>query len=128
MWLFTRYGFYSAVCARRGNGEPGQPLDPARVMVRARLRDHLEALKARFPDLVGDCPVVASAGTDYAWRLFVDKGTWARVVSELADDIEYGNFKSAVASHQGAGGATYAHALSDVWEVMSDVQASDRRR
>ena len=32
MWLFTKYGFYSAVCARRGAGE-GQPLDSTRVMV-----------------------------------------------------------------------------------------------
>lgn len=128
MWLFTKYGFYSAVCARRGNGEPGQPLDPTRVMVRARLREHLEVLKARFPELLGDCPIVASAGTDYACRIFVDKAAWSRIVADLADDIDYGNFKSAVGRHQGADGATYTHALSDVWRVMYDVQMGNGER
>jgi len=38
MWLFTKHGFFSAVCARQGNGEHGQPVDPGRIMVRARGR------------------------------------------------------------------------------------------
>lgn len=126
MWLFTKYGFYSAVCARRGTGEPGQPLDPSRVMVRARLPEHLEALKARFPDVLGDSPVVESADTDYACRIFVDTAAWARVVSDLANDIDYGNFKSAVARHQGAN--AYEHALHEVWSAMHDVQSGRRAR
>ena len=47
MWLFTKYGFFSAVCARQGSGHHGQPVDLNRIMVRARLRTHLEALKDR---------------------------------------------------------------------------------
>jgi len=27
MWIFTRYGFFSAVCARQGDGGHGQPVD-----------------------------------------------------------------------------------------------------
>jgi len=27
MWLFTRYGFFSAVSARQGGGSHGQPVD-----------------------------------------------------------------------------------------------------
>ena len=53
MWLFTKHGFFSAVCARQGSGKHGQPVDPGRIMVRARVRGHPEALKARFPDLLG---------------------------------------------------------------------------
>ena len=59
MWLFTKHGFYSAVCARQGDGSHGQPVDPDRIMVRARVRDHLEALKERFSDLLADSEIPA---------------------------------------------------------------------
>jgi hypothetical protein len=26
MWIFTKHGFFSAVCARQGKGEHGQPI------------------------------------------------------------------------------------------------------
>jgi hypothetical protein len=29
MWLFTKYGFFSIVCARQGDGKQGQPIDTA---------------------------------------------------------------------------------------------------
>lgn len=122
MWLFTKYGFYSAVCARKGNGRHGQPVDPDRIMVRARVRGHLDALKERFPNQLGACPVQESSSTDYAFRLFVDKPTWAQVLAALAEDTDYDNFKSEVARHQGRAGADYEHALHDVWSVMYKLQ------
>jgi len=122
MWVFTKYGFYSVVCARQGDGGHGRPVDVSRVMVRARVREHLDALKARFPDLVGDCDIQEFAGSDYACRIFVHKSTWNTVISLLADDIDYDNFKSEVARHQGAAGAAYEHALHDVWAVMNQLQ------
>jgi hypothetical protein len=122
MWLFTKHGFFSAVCARQGNGKHGQPVDPGRIMVRARVRGHLEALKARFPDRLGSCEIVDSDGTDYAYRLFVAKPAWRQVVAELAEETDYDNFKSEVARHQGKAGAAYEHALHDVWSVMNRLQ------
>lgn len=122
MWVFTRYGFFSAVCARQGNGERGRPVDPDRIMVRARVRGHLEALKERFPDQLGPCEIQEFAGTDYAYRLFVAKPSWAAVLSELATEIDYDNFKSEVAHHQGKAGKTYEHALHGVWSVMYQLQ------
>ncbi len=69
MWLFTKYGFYSAVCARTMNDAgPGQG-DRDRIVVRARVRRHLEALRSRFPGELADSPVVDDEGTDYAHRL-----------------------------------------------------------
>ena len=91
MWLFTKHGFYSAVCARHGNGKHGQPVDPNRIMVRARLRSHLEALKDRFPDLLGECDIREFVGTDYAYRIFVDKATWTQVMAGLSDELDYDN-------------------------------------
>ena len=122
MWIFTKYGFFSAVCARQGNGKHGQPVDLEPIMVRARLRSHLEALKKRFTDLLGEYEVQEFAGTDYAYRLFVQKSTWTKVLAGLADETDYDNFKSEVAQHQGKAGADYEDSLHDVWSVMYKLQ------
>jgi hypothetical protein len=122
MWLFTKYGFYSAVCARQGDGGHGQPVDPNRIMVRARLRKHLEALKGQFPDLLGGSEIKEFAGTDYAFRIFVDKPVWSQVLVDLTEDMDYDNFKSEVARFQGRDGADYEHSLHEVWSVMYTLQ------
>jgi hypothetical protein len=122
MWLFTKHGFYSAVCARQGNGKHGQPVDLKRIMVRARVRGHLEALKMRFPDVLGQCDIEEFAGTDYAFRMFVAKSVWSQIVSALAEETDYDNFKSEVARHQGRAGAAYERSLHDVWSVMHRLQ------
>jgi hypothetical protein len=31
LWIFTKHGFFSAVCARQSNGEQGQPVDLERI-------------------------------------------------------------------------------------------------
>ena len=122
MWIFTKHGFFSAVCARQGDGKHGQPVDPDRIMVRGRMRSHLEALKERFPDLLGQCEIREFAGTDYAYRLFVDKPVWSQVLAGLAEETDYDNFKSEVARHQGRAGAAYEHSLHEVWSVMNRLQ------
>ena len=122
MWLFTKHGFFSAVCARQGNGEYGTPVDPNRIMVRARLSQHLENLKRRFPELLGELEIKQYTGSDYACRIFVPKSVWAKVVEALAEETDYDNFKSEVAQFQGPLGKKYEHSLHEVWSVMHDLQ------
>jgi hypothetical protein len=122
MWIFTKYGFFSIVCARRGNGRYAQLVDPERIMVRARVRGHLEALQKRFPDLLAESVILDSVGTDYAHRLFVPKAVWARAMSALTEEIDYDNFKSKVARHHSGVGLDYEHSLHDVWSVMHRLQ------
>ena len=122
MWIFTKHGFFSAVCARQGDGKHSQPVDPDRIMVRARVRGHLEALKKRFPELLDESDIQESAGTDYAYRLFVQKSAWMQVLARLAEETDYDNFKSEVARHQGRAGAAYEHSLHEVWSVMHRLQ------
>ena len=122
MWIFTKHGFYSAVCARRGSGKQGQPVDPESIMVRTRLRSHLTALQDRFPEFIGACEIKEFVGTDYAFRLFVPKSVWKQVLAALAEETDYDNFKSEVARHQGKAGAAYEHSLHEVWKVMNRLQ------
>lgn len=122
MWVFCKYGFFSAVCARQGDGSHGQPVDPDRMMIRARQREHLEALVQRFPKLLQDADIQEFPGTDYAYRIFMPKATWTQVLAHLGEDTDYDNFKSEVARFQGSAGIDYEHALHDVWGVMYDLQ------
>jgi hypothetical protein len=122
MWIFTKHGFFSAVCARQGDGKPGQLVDLDRIMVRARVRSHLEALKNHFPVLLGECEIQETAGNEYAFRLFVQKSAWTQVLAGLAEETDYDNFKSEVAQHQGRAGAAYENSLHEVWSVMHRLQ------
>jgi hypothetical protein len=122
MWIFTKYGFFSAVCARQGDGKHGQPVDSDRIMVRGRIRSHLDALKKRFPDLLDQSEIREFAGTDYGYRLFVEKQVWSQVLAGLAEETDYDNFKSEVVRHQGSAGAAYEHSLHEVWSVMNRLQ------
>jgi hypothetical protein len=92
------------------------------IMIRARVRGHLEALKKRFPDLLGQCDIQEFAGTDYAFRIFVVKMVWSQMLSGLAEETDYDNFKSEVARHQGRVGAAYERSLHEVWSVMHRLQ------
>jgi hypothetical protein len=122
MWIFTKHGFYSVVCARQGDGQHGQPADPNRLMVRARVRKHLEALKGQFSDLLNACEVKEFAGTEYAFRIFVDKPVWNQVLARLNEEIDYDNFKSGVGHFQGKNGAAYERSLHEVWSVIHRFQ------
>ena len=126
MWLFTKHGFFSAVCARQGGGEYDSPVDHDRIMVRARLRQHLEALQREFPDLLTDIAIHDSSHTDYAHRMFMPTDVWVKVLGRLGEEVGYDNFKSEVAQHLGREGATYEHALHDVWEVMYRLQQHEQ--
>jgi hypothetical protein len=122
MWLFTKYGFFSAVCARQGDGRHGQPVDADRIMVRARLRRHLDALKDRFTALLGGCEIKEFPGSDYAYRIFVEKSVWSQVLVGLNEELDYDNFKAEVADFQGRDGAAYEYSLHEVWSVMHKLQ------
>jgi len=59
----------------------------------------------------------------YAYRLFLPKSVWTQVLAGLSEEIDYDNFKSEVAQHQGKAGAAYEHSLHDVWSVIYGLQS-----
>ena len=116
MWLFTRFGFFSAVCARVGDGKKSRAVDPTRMMIRARDRQHLENLIEAFPLELLDAEIhqrkPGSTG-DYVCRIFVPKSVWVEVVTSMVEAQNYDNFKVAC-SHSKADGA-YLNLLHKVW-------------
>jgi hypothetical protein len=117
MWIFCVEGFYSIACAQKPDGS----IDPEMVMIRARSKPHLQNLLARFPALSG-AKIVALPNRDYRYRLIVPKPVWVGVLSELANEQCWSNFKNEAAKRRGKAGAEYVSALHEVWRVMHGLQ------
>src|SRR5262245_28238814 len=107
MWLLTTQGFYSVVAHRR---------DPQRLIVRARLREDLEALREQIPAL----RVYSDRDADYRWRALVTRAEWVAAVAELATELDYDNFKRAVAERQGRDRQRLYHR---VWATLRELQS-----
>ena len=112
MWVFTPYGFFSAVEDRD---------DSERVLVRARVREHLAALislhKAIIKRQLFVSDIVETPSADYPFRLYVPKGLWAKLTAAMALEIDYDNFKSACPA------GDYHDALISVWYAMRRMQS-----
>lgn len=106
MWLMTKHGFYSIVCAHDEMGAPHKKL----MMIRARKKEHLERLKERF-GLPGG--VVENTGTDYSYRIIIERAVVVPLVARLMDEVDYSNFKNAAAD--AANDDRYDMFLHSVW-------------
>lgn len=124
MWLFTKYGFYSVVNARRVDGEHLGTVDPDRVVVRGRLLLHVESLKNRFHELLGSYAIEETTTASYAYRMFLPKEIWVEVLQALAEEMAYDGFTSEVAKFQRQAGKDYLKMLEEVWQVTCQNQTS----
>lgn len=110
MWVFTTDGFYSAVAHRE---------DKTMLMVRCRKEADAKALAKRLTAVTDEPHVLATPEADYAWRLVVPRLAWSWYLWQFAADLDYPNFKNAVAERQGWERADIYH---DVWQVMWEYQ------
>lgn len=127
MWVFTKHGFISAVCGRierPGGKGRSYEVDPSVILLRARQRAHLEEILAEYASLFPDGvpPVKESATNDYRFRAVLPKSTFVLLMTALANDVDYGNFKSEVAARQGK--SMYEQALHSIWSIMYRVQTA----
>jgi hypothetical protein len=96
-----------------------------RFQVRARVKEHLEALKGRFSEL-SEVEIVELPQRDYAYRIYVPKETWVKVMAALTEEVDYNNFKDKVGEVKGHEVA-YHQALMDVWWTMYRLQEKGER-
>ena len=80
MWFCFNDGFVSAVENSK---------DKSQFVVRARRRKHLE-------DNFKGYEIGVNQGTDYKYRIFIDKKEFAKIVNEKIMNINYDNFKNSV--------------------------------
>ncbi len=119
MWIALIPGFVSISCGRHLD-QPGKPVDVGTLMLRARLRLHLERLQQRHPDLLGGKVIQESESADYRFRIVAPKAVVAALVSREVLAIEYANFKSEVFAVEGR--SPYEVALHRVWSDFLPLQ------
>lgn len=119
MWIQSTAGAFSLVLADT-SPESGIP-DPDTVMIRARLRTHLELLQAEHTALAGLSILRSDPSHDYRWRLIVPKKVAAKVVADLVLGIDYRNFKDACSGRQELC-SDYLTAVSQVWGSLRRMQ------
>lgn len=107
MWICTTDGFMSAV---------EDPKQPGVLKVRSRRK---EVLQKYFRSAV----IVETHHTDYRFRVFVDKKTFADLMHKLVMDIDYDNFKAATKKKD----PELAHLYGDMWLQHWRYQQDDPR-
>jgi 8-oxo-dGTP pyrophosphatase MutT (NUDIX family) len=110
MWLISPVGFFSVV--RKTTDILGGTLT-----VRSRVRGDLEQLKVRCLPELG--VITESATNDYRFRAVASQAAVAQAMSHLVLDLDYPNFKDAVAQRQGRARADLYH---EVWSVLCDLE------
>lgn len=103
MWLFTRRGFFSVVEAHD---------DPGSLQIRARDRSHLEGLQL-------GAEIVHSTAADYPYRVILPRGVAVDVISALAQEIDYRNFKNVIDGEHGRR-SWFAESCHEIWGVLWD--------
>lgn len=114
MWLMTKQGFYSSV-AHRGN--------PDIMLIRTRAREDLEALEAQLPG-VSD-RIYSDQMADYLYRVELTRGEWVMVLARISGEVDYDNFKSAVAREMGS---ERAHVYHRCWDALTRIERGFARR
>lgn len=119
MWITSVVGTFSVVQA---GPEPGKrPSAPRKLMVRARVRRHLELLQRDHPSLRRYPIIKSEPGRDYKWRIIVPRTTFAKVMAALVSSIAYGNFKGSCEASPNLD-RDYVDALHSVWAVFRKLQ------
>jgi hypothetical protein len=108
MWIFTLDGYFSAVQDKS---------DDRQIVVRSRIKADLERFldRAYAPEPTIRPEILTGIGTDYAHRVFVPKWVWVEYVTEMAEEIDYSNFKAAAVP---ANDRDRSHAYYSVWNVL----------
>jgi hypothetical protein len=90
--------------------------------VRARMREHLEALQNRFSGSALRVPIQHTDLRDYAWRISVPLTSWAKVVNTLVLEQTWSNFKSEAQRYgqeQHMPG-NYTDLLHEIWALVAN--------
>lgn len=112
MWIMTTIGFYSAVQHRYNHDD---------LLIRARSKADLLALEALAAGRFGGVGPIDTTltGADYPHRMVISKATWKALLELLTDDVDYDNFKTAVAN---AGHPERANTYHNVWQTLLAVE------
>jgi hypothetical protein len=116
MWIACVDGFFSTVIDK---------MDPGRMLIRARCEKDIKNLYDRYRKV---CPSMGKPTSDdsrdYRYRLSVSKRDWVKLAAELASEVDYPNFKSAV--HDRPDQENKSQPYLEIWSIMHALQLDER--
>jgi hypothetical protein len=115
MWIVTTFGFYSVV-------EKPWDRETRTLTVRARAREDLEALKAKYLPALGE--IAEDDATDYRFRAQAPREEVVEAFARSVREIDYDNFKAAILARQGWARERVYH---DAWRAFLAIQQKPRR-
>jgi len=86
MWIFTKDGFFSAV---HKSEQPNH-------MLTVRARSRVDLVKVNKKLGKKRIKIISNKGTDYEFRIEIDRSTWANYLYDEAMGLDYGNFKDEI--------------------------------
>ena len=106
----TTFGFFSIV-------QKPEDVKTGTLTIRARVGSDIDALRADYLPVLG--PTQESIDSDYRYRARAPKASVITAMANITEDIDYSNFKNAVASQQGP---IRAKLYGKVWDVLYGLQ------
>ncbi len=124
MWLFTRWGFFNVASARQGDGSHDNEIDSHSLVIGAVESDHLEALKAHLPDLIGNCFLKEVAESAFKAQMIVDKNIWSQVMLSLSQELNYDDFREEIVKTHSMDDPSYLKTITDIEEFISKIRST----
>ncbi len=116
-WIMCPTFFVSVVAYVEPPTEARKLVAP-RVLIRARLRSHLESLVELHGKLLGAVEIQESPKADYPFRLSpVPRTAWGKVMAAIAESAIHTNFKAAAAAEEHDPERRYSTMLHEVWFI-----------
>jgi hypothetical protein len=114
MWIASTIGWLSVVRDRQTKGG---------VLVRPRAKADIDNLHRRFGKRYKMTQPRSDETRDYRWRVSMKRRDWVKIVAQLASEVDYCNFKSAV--HARPDQSNKDSAYLSVWSAMLAVQRAE---
>jgi hypothetical protein len=109
MWLFTSYGFFSAVVLSEHDAKAWD-FPAGHIALRARVKAHLTNLHTNG-FVAQERTIFEVPHRDYPYRIVLPQPEFVTLITELAEHVNYTNFKNSVPDAE--------HELyMKVWRVM----------
>lgn len=103
MWIATEHGWFSIVRSHENRRQ---------MLVRARDKQHIDNI-LQYMDWRAKYEIIDTPNNDYPYRIIVESDDATDMISDMAEDINYSNFKEHVGETHGHG--AYLVFLHDVW-------------
>lgn len=106
MWIYFSEGRHVSAVQDRD--------DPKAIIVRGRTRLDVRGFLGPLTGKPGGYQIYETTNADYRWRAWIARGHFARRLAELAEEVDYPDYKSTCQNQE------RAIALCKIWSIWRE--------